>query len=193
MGKEKTIKKLMIFMLVLGMASMAWAIPYFQVAAVDERDHFTPSDVITIELRDNNPVSVAGFMIDWITDTDGAVALGTASEPQLFHSSFASTWPGILNSNGMLVEYLSAALGDAPPNKVLYTFEYHIPCVCPSTIIEIQTKWDGVNWWIPWFDYTDGSHYEGAVIPVLIHMVPEPTTIALLGLGGLALLRKHRK
>ncbi len=183
-------KKLMIFMLVLGIVSTAWATPYFTVSPL--QDHFVPSDVITVELRDDNPVNVSGFLIDWITDTDGAVPLGTAAEPQLFHSSFASTIPGYLNTDGMLVEYAAAGTGDAPSGEVLYSFEYHIPSVCLSTIIEIQTKWDGVNWWIPWFDYTDGSHYEGAVIPLLIHMVPEPATIALFGIGGLALLQKRR-
>jgi hypothetical protein len=40
--------------------------------------------------------------------------------------------------------------------------------------------------------YTDMSPYTGAWSGITIHNVPEPMTIALLGLGGLALLRRRK-
>jgi hypothetical protein len=40
--------------------------------------------------------------------------------------------------------------------------------------------------------YLDMSPYDGAWSGITIHNVPEPMTIALLGLGGLALLRRRK-
>jgi hypothetical protein len=47
------------------------------------------------------------------------------------------------------------------------------------------------------FGWYDGYKWEGTYISAIngftIGLVPEPATMVLLGLGGLALLRKHRK
>ncbi len=181
-------KKLLIFMLVLGMAPMAWAVPYFTVNPAQE--HYAPSDWVVIEVRDDTPLNLGGFMIDCITDNTGGVPLGMAADPQYFDSSFAFAYPGGLNMDDQLVEYVAASAGDVAPGLLLYSFLYHVPDVPASTIIEIQTDWDYDWFWPPKFDYRDGSSYEGAVCPVLIHVIPEPATIALLGLGGLLLRRR---
>lgn len=191
MSKEKMMKKLLILMLVLGLTSMASAVPYFAVDPV--KDSYEPSDWITIEVRDDDPLAVDGFMIDCITDNTGGTVIGIAAEPQYFDPSIPVTfqYPGLLNVDNQLVEYASGAAGSGvPTDAVIYSFEYHVPDVPASTWIEIQTDWDDDWWFAPKFDYHDGSSYIGAVTPVLIHVVPEPATLALLGLGGLLLRRR---
>jgi len=190
-------KKLLIFVLVLGMASIAGAVPVFQV--VDPCDHYRPSDVITIALVDTGVIS---FSIDAIVD---AICIdpeppiipagGYAAEPQIFNAGFGSTFPGVLNVRGNLVEYVQASITSVPPvpvSGILYTFEYHVPEVPASTLICIESLTGGPNgYWAPYFTYVGGGEYEGPVEMLeCIHVIPEPATIALLGLGGLLLRRR---
>ena len=185
-------KKLLILMLVLGFTSVASAVPYFVVNPA--QDSYMPSEWVTIELLDDNVSPVAGFMVDCITDNTGGLVLGTAGEPQYMDPSFAFPYPGTLNVNNQLVEYAAGAASSAgvPAGTVIYSFEYHVPDVPASTWIEIQNDADYDLYWDAWMDYADASYYEGSVGTALIHVIPEPTTIVLLGLGGL-LLRRRRK
>lgn len=179
-------KKLLVLMLVFAMASGASALPYFTVDAADYKDHYQSSDVITINLVDEG---VIGFAIDAITDFSAG---GTASGPQTFHPGFGFSKAGALNYEGMLVAFASASVTMVPPvgqSGVLYSFEYHVPDVTISTIIEIGTFYDDDNWLAPELYYVGGG-MTNEFMPAVIHVVPEPTTIVLLGLGGLLLRRR---
>lgn len=180
-------RKLLVFLSILAIASTASALPYFTVDAADQKDHYQPSDWITIQLVDSN---VIGFGIDAITDG----GMGGMSSNHIFNYGFGYHNIEAENSNGMLVEYMGAAVTIDPPipvTGVLYSFEYHIPQATESTIITISSFADGDDYLEPYFVYFGGGEYEGPVSEVTIHVVPEPTTIVLLGLGGLLMrLRK---
>lgn len=182
-------KKLMVLMMVLGTASAAFGVPYFQIDPADYKDHYLPSEVITINIVD---VNVLGISIDAIVD--GGIG-GTAQEPQTFHPNLNLTNAGVLNIGGHLVEYVFANTTIGGASGVIYSFDYHVPDVQQSTIITIGTFSDGDLFWEPLFDYEGGSSYEGPIYMLqgqAIHVIPEPATVALLGLGGL-LLRRHKK
>jgi hypothetical protein len=183
-------KKLLIVYLFLSMTSAVLALPFFRVAPADAKDHYAPSDWITIQLVDNGEVT--GFIFDAIRDNVD----GMADEPQIINIGFGLRKPGFLNYEGNLVSYVQAESTTVPPTPVsgvLYSFEYHVPEVPFSQIIEIGTYADGDFYLMPEFYYLDGSSYIGHPTPVDFHVTPEPITLALLGLGALMLRRKKSR
>jgi hypothetical protein len=185
-------KKLLVFAMVLGMASMAMAIPYFQVDPAYQKSDYHPSDVIQIDLvSPSNDLPVTGVAIDAISD--GALG-GLGESPLTANANFNTiTSMGTLNADGWIVEgvYLNdTTIPARGATGILYTFDYHVPSVPPSTLIPIQSINDGVYWFSE-IDYKGGSSYLNPILlSGTIHVIPEPATIALLGLGGLLLRRR---
>jgi len=183
-------------LLVLTMTSWALATPYF--AATPVKEHYMPSDWITINLvNPSGDLPVIGIMFDAIVDVicpGGASAGGVAAEPQVFNVNFGTTMPGALNAHGMLVEYMFANDTTLPARGavgILYSFQYHVPDVPASTLICIESYSDGYDWYDPLISYKDGTTYEGPIEMLeCIHVIPEPATMLLLGLGGLLLRRR---
>jgi hypothetical protein len=181
-------KKLLIFCIVITMTQYAFAIPCFRIAPEDAKDHYMPSEWITIQLVDEN---VRGFAIDAITDNGGLPQLGVAGSGHV-NVAFGYRQDGEMNYEGMLAAYVAGESTTVPPTPVsgvLYSFEYHLPDVPLSTIVTIGTFYDDDLWLIPYVGYIDGSYYEGDFIPAVLHL-PEPATLALLGLGALMLRRR---
>ena len=127
-------KKVLVLMLVLVMAALApasIATVSFQIAPQDVKDNYAPSDIITINLVDTGQVT--GMMIDAISDGGKG---GVASEPQTFNAGLGSTFPGSLNADGQLVEWMAGyviVIPVVPVTGILYSFEYHVPAAPPST------------------------------------------------------------
>ncbi len=179
-------KKLLSLVLVLAMASMAFAVSgpiRFEVDPADASGGYLPSDVITINVVSD--ILVQQLLLDNIIDDAG----GAASGPLTLHAGFVSGFlplPGtIVNSGGVLISSINGQINFLADlvDGVLYSFEYHVPNVEPSTIITIATG-AGVN------EAYDTNFSAIAVDSLAIHVIPEPMTIALLGLGGLFLRRR---
>ena len=170
-------KKLLIIMLVLGMTQVGWA-GILRVNAGDAKDHYLPSDIITIEVVAPSAVGMLG--IDWVYGP------GTASAPAL-HALLVVPIvnPGVLVNDGVLLvkSIAGSADVDIPAGEVLWQFEYHVPELPPSTMIEIYTS--GVILVDLLFE---NAEYETNALQ--LHVIPEPMTIDLLGLGSLLLRRR---
>jgi hypothetical protein len=197
-------KKLLVVMLVFGLASWAWAVPYFEISGpLPIKDSYMPSEWILIDLvSPTQDLPVISVTIDSITDNSGAVpfsTLGEADGPQVFHANFGTQFPGLLNADGQLVEYMGASDATIPARGAtgtLYSFWYHVPDVPYSTIIDIQTDDDGGDFWYPAELVYAGvtEHWIGTIhMNEPIHVVPEPATLVLLGLGGLFLRRRRKQ
>lgn len=146
-----------------------------------------PSDVITVYMMTN--LDVFGMDIAAIVDSSTAGPTGVVVQPPwVWNPSFSSPQanPG---TPPVLVANITAVTGVGPgATGMLFGFNYHVPDLPYSTIIEIGSGGD----WLPWFEFIDGSFYEGQLDSAFIHVVPEPMTIVLLGLGGL-LVRRRKK
>jgi hypothetical protein len=185
-------KKLIGAFLVLAMASVAWAgTVWFEIDPADIKDSYNPSDVIRINLVADFDVCTVGI---------GEIASNGGSVPNIigFNPKFTPVGPpGIpINNGGTLIEYIagSVAMGQpgAPAGEWLYAFEFHVPDVPASTMITIDDvtdytaappKYTSIN-------SPDWTVMVSDVVPLTIHEIPEPMTIALLGLGGLFLHRR---
>jgi hypothetical protein len=179
-------KKFLVLMLVLGMTSSAWAtVASFVVAPEDVKDHYAPSDSISIGV-------VADFYVG-LFGINYVYGEPTASSPylhQLLNSGIVA--PGdVINDGGVLVQAMMGQIAGANiedgilPGQVVWGFEYHVPQVPPSTWLTITAS--GVDIADAWYDQAVSS-----IVPLEIHVIPEPATIALMGLGGL-LLRRRKK
>ena len=119
------------------------------------------------------------------TDIDGTG--GTAASPVLNTGFDDLSTPGTAGPAPDLITGADGGVLMSSPGigaGTLLEFEFHVPELPYSTVIEIVT--DGLvlkNGFDIALAYT-------VVEPLLIHVTPEPMTIALLGLGGLFLRRR---
>jgi len=186
-------KKLVSLLLILAITSVASAFTVsYQVDPADAKDDYVPSDIITINVVAD--AECIGASLGATTTDNG----GTADEPLYLAPELSVLAnPGtIVNEGGVLVEFVSgsAPFGSpgVPAGSVIWSFEFHVPDVPPSTIITIDDLTDMTH--VPPYQtsFMDaGFNMIDDVQAVQIHVIPEPMTIALLGLGGL-LLRRRR-
>jgi len=185
-------KKLLGLLLVLAIASAAWAdvAPIrFEIDAEDvalHPDGYEDSDWITI-----NIVSSIAGVTSMELDAIGASA-GSAAEP-LVTSMWDNVSAGgtLVNNAGILIETIAVTASAPGVDGILYSFEFHVEGEF-SDIIEIGAVIGGpAGYWDPYFTFLGAPYYyEGPLECAFIHVVPEPMTIALLGLGGLFLRRR---
>jgi len=183
-------KKLFVILAVLALASASFAATMaLTVKSSDAKTKYDIGDTIHIEIL--APGVGCQFYVDAIRDDAGNSATISGSVAGLAWSSsssgHSSETPGTT-----LWDY---AYGYLPVGStfasgtLLMTYTYTIPNVVQDTIT-ISAWIDEGNGYNPpkWQD--SGLNYINGLDSVELNLVPEPMTIALLGLGGLFLRRK---
>jgi len=162
-------KKLVCLMLVALIGTVASA----ATIELQGPDSAIASEVITISLYSDTATG------DFTLNSIGADVAGVASNgvvnPGFDWAMF--TGPGTLNTGGFLVQNATGMVNFGSPmvSGDLYTFDYTVP----ADITGI-TK----------ITFTAVGDVSGAAIGSCEVLVPEPMTIALLGLGGLFIRRR---
>ncbi len=183
-------KKLLVLLLVFAMASCANA----AIVSFSAGDGL-PGDTIGITVSSNE--QVAGVMLALITDN----GFGGTANPGAWNTLFTTADAGYnggafgFGAGDLIMANGGISLG-FPATGLLYSYSYDIPsdAVVGSIItftVEDLTKYGSAS--------SIGYLVEGATtqmslagIEFAATVIPEPMTIALLGLGGLFLLRRRR-
>ena len=184
-------RKLLILMLVLGMASLANA---SLIISVHETDG-SPYDGRTLNFSDElwlDIESVGGDTGDsyWglvadidkatIDPTSGVVLIPSAPDASMLLGSLADNWaPAIAGREGIMGT-VGAFTAQPPYADGTYFDEILFHCEGNGPVTIDLLEFDGFGWvWT-------GVTFDSVVIP----QIPEPATMLLLGLGGLLLRRR---
>jgi len=188
-------KKLLVLLLVFGMTSAAGATLQISVngnlePALSEYT-LLPSETLSLDIwtdADIGAFELITFMI--VVDTTvGTITPGVAVHPM---ASFGAPAPGYtyLNENVIPPPGMEGLWGNVA------NVGYPVPPAIPAgTVLFDEIIFhceDLVDATIYLMDAPDGEMASIIYDSVVIHQIPEPMTIALLGLGGLLALRRRR-
>jgi hypothetical protein len=177
-------KKFLVLMMVLGLASMANAQLQISVngniSGPDEIT-LTPSDTITLDIWNPGGVMPINFTayLDVLFNNTGCYDLANARL-----GPAAGTFPASFVFNalpGNIDEYTFLQVWSTPPPNpdpagAMFLVDFH--CLSPNNVVIVNL-----------YDSRVGGA-EVIVDSLTIHQIPEPMTMALLGLGGLFLRRR---
>jgi hypothetical protein len=186
---EKPMKKVVALLAVLGMSSIASAGFVLNIDVNDQPwdgSDVKPSDVIKLTLYEDSQ-NLLGLLETNTHVSDGEVQDSMfetgQSNPQWFIAG-GETRGG--TARGFDIFFNAATfLGVNPGNRWMVWF--HVPELPASSEIIIDANggyWNSEN---------PAGHGPDDGLPyAVLHVIPEPMTLSLLGLGGLGLLRRRR-
>jgi len=170
-------KKLLVVMMVLGLVGSAQAAISLSLDGQDAPPEITitVSTTIIIDVTSDDAMSWGGYLEYIPRDSQGAEWVGQMTiKPAAGKDATARIYPGYATT----WQLSAAALpGNTPPVSPGSQFEIGFHCLAPGDVT--ITLW--------------GDAWDTAGPPIdtlVIHQIPEPVTIGLLGLGGLFLRRR---
>jgi hypothetical protein len=176
-------KKLLILMLVLGMASIAAATPITCTLSLTTADPIVQGTTITVQLKADQKIWSVGN-IDFTTDTTGNdMTLGS------WQASPATSDNGTLNGDADLIDDASAGWTSpyVAADTVIYEFDVYYDAAGWVSATDVGT-YDLANPdWDLMTSPMDEQYYVAAYSNLYL---PEPMTVALLGFGALFLRRR---
>ena len=159
-------KKLLVLILVLGMASMANAA---LVTTVDGSEVAYGDDVLAGMLGMETKTAIPGFDIEVTAAGDVEMDVSAISYPIVWE----------------LPSYL---VGEPTPTNIRITGSQIFGADKGPGGLFVDVAFTGVAGTLSFYDWMTGTK----VLLGSLNVVPEPMTIALLGLGGLFLLRRRK-
>ena len=177
-------KRMLVALTIVVFASVSFAGLEWQVS----KDRVLAGETVTISLVDTDGEGFASILMDVITDYGaGGLASNLAIAP---FASFPDA--GYVGTGANLIEWVG---GSADDNQleglsgVLYSFDYTVSDLAPMGLfINIGASTEGVNL----ASYVSMANGEaGPIDDAVLEVIPEPMTMALLGLGGLFLRRRR--
>jgi hypothetical protein len=174
-------KKVLVLVLVLAMTQLTWAgIATLQVNSADAASDYAPGTTVTIEIVYD--FTAGGMSMDSVDATAGSwsdPALNIGFDDVHVNGTVAgSSITGIGGSTG-------TSSADVAAGAVLWSAEFTVPELPSSSIVTISTS----NFFVSPTDFSDMTFETNALE---LHVIPEPITLALLGLGGLFIRRPAR-
>ena len=140
-----------------------------------------PSDMITMVFGDDMPG--VGGMGAMVVDVSAGDQVGDPVDLYGSWMLIGFSFEVVPDGDGFLTTVSGSNLTMAVPAGDFWEQTFHVPDWMEEsdyiTITHTAGDWNG--------------NYPEAFEEVVLHIVPEPTTIALLGLGALSLLRRRRK
>ena len=207
-------KKLLILMLVLGLTASANAVLVTFDASAEpgcghgyDRD-VLPGSTVVVEITADTAVS-AGYLVSITESTTSAAGMANATAVGALHTGFDNAGTnntGILrnmNTNYqapvryMLIDRIVGGIVSGSPaiaaGQVLYSFEVLIPedaVFCDTWTIDAAIGFGAISPPPAGYSHTVDAAAQVPTVTLTLHAIPEPMTIALLGLGGLFLRRR---
>jgi len=191
-------KKLLTLLIIFGLASIANAGLVFTVNGAPQPDEITigPSDIIELDLELDTG-TITSYTVGYYLSnakaeliTDGASgSYPDITEPMTdieFPAAF--DFAGEISAGGTRSQYVQFGAGQFMSNPLeapqVLMKELYVHCLEPGDVV--------LNIYVEGTTIIDGvTLTSGELLHTLtIHQIPEPMTIALLGLGGLFLRRR---
>ena len=191
-------RKLIILMLVFGISSIASATLQISVNGIMEPEEteitLFPSEIAILDIWTDSLIDKDDAMT-WIYGyaltakvADASISGGTPVEPPYLSDGGYVIYDDAVNVGGFPLPpgengiwgAVTPIANDAPPGaKMFDLIEFHCEWAVNDVVVTLWSTWDFMT-----------AQIEDQVI---IHQVPEPATIALLGFGSLFLMRRRRK
>jgi hypothetical protein len=173
--KEKKMKRILALFIVCAMVSTASAVTELTMN-VDQGQDVAPSDIIVLQFKDLTGAMTGGIAVgSYINVSAGDNAVHTWYAPPVGGWTIVPAGDGYTSSGNAL--WIGSPV---PADDVIFTHEFHVPDGLQASD-EILIDYN--------IAYSGGAQAG----QIMLHVIPEPATIALLGLGALSLLRRRRK